>query len=187
MLTRIRWIPAVLVLIFAAVLTVRLVTALSAKHGGENIKPTSPDSPDASIEDFSYIQEGSGGVGWQVRAKRAEIFEADHRARLLDVHVRVDRPGGDGLSVSADEGLFDTLTKNVVIRQYRGLLRLRLDNGYIAETRQVAWDQRAKEMSSPDPVRILGPNVDIQGIGFVLNATARSLKVVKDVRVAITP
>jgi LPS export ABC transporter protein LptC len=173
--------------VLTVMFVVRVSTGLKTKQAmGGRISPPSGQAS-ASIDHFSYVQEKSGGIAWQVNAKRAEIYDADHQAKLSDVRVRIDNPKGVGLSLVGDEGILDTISKNVEIRQNRGNLRLLFDNGYVAETSRLAWNQGAKEISSPDPVRIHGPNIDIQGIGFVMSATSRSVRVLKDVRVAITP
>ncbi len=186
-MNKLLWIPAVLAVILTGIFVSRLATGLKIKHGTDGAFETSSESPNVSIDHFSYVQEKDGENEWRVSAKRAEVFEAEHRAQLSDVRITVHNSGGVGVSLEGDEGVFDTLSKNVLIRQHRGNVRLLLDNGLVAETNRLAWDHAAREMSSPDPVRIHGPNVDIHGIGFVLNASTRSVRVLKDVRVAITP
>ena len=79
---------------------------------------------DAWIQGFTYRQTQAGAAKWEVVAKRAQIFEADHRAKLEDVTVYLYEKNSKQVTVEAEQGIIDTKTKNVDLENQEEFLPL---------------------------------------------------------------
>jgi lipopolysaccharide export system protein LptC len=163
---------------------------LLASHRGSELVPVLPltqsgERADAGIDQFTFTQSRSGKVQWQVKAQRARLFEADHRAVLEHVQVTLYGPRGLEFHVEGDEGTVDTATKNFVLSKQTGAMTVHLENGYTIVTNRLAWTDARREVATAEPVTLTGNGVVITGRGLLGKLDSEEFQILNDVHVEI--
>jgi LPS export ABC transporter protein LptC len=128
----------------------------------------------------------SGAVQWHVQAERAHMTEAEHQAVLEDVHVTLYGQNGWELKLSGDEGTIDTTKKNFTLRRRNGTIPVHLQSGYTIYTNHLNWEEDRREVSTRDPVTIIGQGMEITGRGLIGQLDSEEFKILDDVHVEIT-
>ena len=77
--------------------------------------PGSMDPADAKISQFTFTQTKGDTVQWKVQAQEARLFERDRRATLRVVAVTLFGKQGKDVTVTGDEGILNTETKDFVL------------------------------------------------------------------------
>src|SRR3989442_381059 len=83
----------------------------------------------AGLQEFSFAQSKGGLVDWKIHARQAQLFEADAKAVLNDVHVTLMGTDGVTMTVAGDEGTINITSKDFVISKRSGNLALILNGG----------------------------------------------------------
>lgn len=141
---------------------------------------------DAGIDQFSFMQSKAGAVQWHVQAQRASMTEAEHQAVLEDVQVTLYGQKGWELKLSGDEGTIDTVRKNFTLIRRNGTIPVQLQNGYTIYTNHLNWVEDRREVTTEDPVTIIGQGMEITGRGLVGKLDSEEFKILDDVHVEIT-
>lgn len=159
----------------------------------ESVPPPSSASPgplgrsDAGIDQFKFIQSRAGVVQWEVRAQRAHVFEAEHRALLEQVQVTLYGAKGWELKLEGDEGTIDLTRKDFLLVKHADQITVRLQSGYTIKTNHLAWADQEREVRTGDPVTISGHGLVVQGRGLIGKLDTEEFKIAQDVRVVIAP
>lgn len=160
--------------------------AESIPSGGKLTSETL-ERADAKISEFVFTQSNKDEIEWKITAKQARLFEDEKQARLNDVTVTLYGRQGKEFSVRGDEGTFDITTKSFSLFNKEVPLVIETKDGYTVYTNHVTWANERKEVSTNDPVRIVGRGVEVTGRGFVGRLTSEEFEVREDVRVALVP
>jgi len=175
-------------LVLSAVLAVSLVYLLVTRTESvpRSINSGTLAQVDAGIDQFSFMQSKGGAVQWHVEAKQARMTEAEHQAILDDVHVTLYGQKGWELKLSGDEGTIDTTKKNFTLLRRNGTIPVHLQNGYTIYTNHLSWEEERRQVSTNDPVTIMGQGLEITGRGLVGKLDSEEFTIVDDVHVEIT-
>jgi LPS export ABC transporter protein LptC len=175
-------------LVLSAVLAVSLVYLLVTRTESvpRSMTPGTLAQVDAGIDQFSFMQSKGGSVQWHVQAQRARMTEAEHQAILEDVHVTLYGQKGWELKLSGDEGSIDTTKKNFTLLRRNGTIPVHLQSGYTIYTNHLNWEEERREVSTKDPVTIIGQGMEITGRGLVGKLDSEEFKILDDVHVEIT-
>ena len=165
------------ILVFVAAGPARRVPQASA--------PILPQRADADLQEFSFTQSKGGLVDWKIQARQAQLFEADAKAVLNDVHVTLMGTDGVTMTVAGDEGTINTTSKDFVISKRSGNLALILNGGFTIFTPRIRWDNQALRIWTDESVRITGPRLEVTGQGMDAFPASREMRVRHDVRVGI--
>ena len=141
---------------------------------------------DAGIQGFKYRQTQSGMTKWEVVAKRAQIFETEHRAQLEDVTIHLFGKEDKQMTVEAEQGTINTKTKNIELHNQKDFLAVRLANGYTIFSKQLQWMESSHQIQSQTPVMIKGQGLTITGTGLVGNIDEEKFQILNDVRVEVS-
>lgn len=161
-----------------------------------NAESTSPGGPmtsnaieqaDARISGFNFTQSTGDEVEWEIQAKQARLFEDEKRALLNEVDVTLYGKKGKELTVSGEEGTFHTKSKHFVLANRTSPLVVETAGGYTIYTQHLEWANDTKEISTDDPVRIVGHGVEVTGRGMIGKLGSEEFEVLQDVRVALLP
>ena len=144
-----------------------------------------PQAADAGLQEFSFVQSKDGLVDWRIRAKQAQVFDADAKAFLNDVHVTLTGADGVSMTVEGDEGTINTSSKDFVVGKRSGDLALVLQSGYTIYTPRINWVNQEHRLWTDEAVRIKGPRLEITGQGMDVLLTTREMRIRRDVRVGI--
>jgi LPS export ABC transporter protein LptC len=145
------------------------------------------DRADAGINEFTFLQSKGGAVQWQVKAHRARIIEAEHQANLEQVEVTLYGAQGWEMKLEGDEGTMNTATKNFTLIRRDSPIAVQLQNGYTIYTNHLLWVDERREVSTRDPVTMIGQGLEITGRGLVGKLDSEEFKVLEDVHVEIAP
>lgn len=151
------------------------------------VTPGSLDRADAGIDQFTFLQSRAGAVQWEVQAQHARMIEAEHEAILQQVEVTLYGAKGWEMKLKGDEGTINTATKNFTLVRRDGPIPVQLQNGYTIYTNHLSWHDERREVTTNDPVRIVGEGVEIQGRGLVGKLDVEEFKILEDVHVEMAP
>ena len=140
---------------------------------------------DAGIQNFRFVQSEAGTVKWEVRARRARLFEGEGRALLEDVHVNLFGPQGRELRLAGEEGAIDMTRKDFTLAQRNGTLAVVLESGYTVYTNHLVWSEEQRVIRTGDPVTIVGHGLEVKGKGLLGKLDSEEFEVLEDVRVEI--
>ncbi len=132
------------------------------------------------------MQMRDGYRQWEIRARAARLYEESHYALLEDVAVELQSPQWS-MRFRADQGKIDTARRDFAVQNNRRKdLAISFSNGYRAVVSSLRWDQNRREATSPGPVRLEGPGVEIKGVGLVADLEQSRIRILQNVR-AIFP
>jgi lipopolysaccharide export system protein LptC len=94
---------------------------------------------------------------------------------------------GKELTVSGEEGTFNTTTKHFVLSNRKTHLVVETGGGYTIYTNHLEWANDTKQISTEDDVRIVGHGVQVTGRGLLGKIGSEEFEVLKDVRVDLLP
>ena len=142
---------------------------------------------DSGIEGFTFLQTKGGAVQWQVKAHQARMIESEHQANLDKVEVTLYGAQGWEMKLEGDEGTMNTATKGFTLIRRDSPIAVQLQNGYTIYTNHLSWMDERREVSTGDPVTIMGQGLEITGRGLVGKLDSEEFKVLEDVHVEIAP
>lgn len=142
---------------------------------------------DAGIEHVTFRQSRDGSVQWEVRAERAEVFEAERSAQLDRVRVTLYGAQGPELTLHSETGTIDTETRDFELTNTGEPLQVDLEGGYTVFTNRLAWTEATGELHTEDPVTIVGQGMTVSGRGLVGKLDAEEFQVQQDVHVKLAP
>jgi len=183
---KIRWGLTFLVLIMAIFIGHRVYTHMEANKPPSVLSSPEIRPADAWIEGFTYRQTQSGVAKWEVVAKRARIIEAENLAQLEDVTVHLFEKGDKQLTVEADQGMINTKTKNIELRNHKDFLSVRLNNGYTIYSKHLQWWDSSRQVKSQTSVVIKGKGLTVTGTGLVGNVDAEEFQILSNVRAEVS-
>ncbi|MBI3351732.1 MAG: LPS export ABC transporter periplasmic protein LptC [Nitrospirae bacterium] len=141
---------------------------------------------DIHIGNFSFFQTKEGGKEWELRARKAELFESQNKAVLEGIHVTIHTESGMEISFQGDEGTIDTKRKNFHIQNKSIPIQINMSNGYQAEMMQVDWDNEKKQILSESPIIIRGGNWDVHGNGFIFKTNSEEFLIKRNIEAHVT-
>lgn len=176
-----------LVLVLSSALVYVLLTRTDTKSSPTPMSAADLTKGDAGIEHVTFRQSRDGSVQWEVRAERAEVFEAERSAHLDTVLVTLYGDEGPELTLHAEQGTIDTETRDFELINSRDPLEVQLEGGYTVFTNRLAWVEASGELHTQDPVTIVGNGMVVYGRGLVGKLETEEFQVQQDVRVQLAP
>jgi LPS export ABC transporter protein LptC len=137
--------------------------------------------PDVEMTDFRFFSTKAGRVEWEIQAKFGSVFEKRHEAMLRDIQVTFRNPNGMGMTLQGEEGILDTISRDFQITNQNDPIKVTLDQDYQLYTSTLDWVNGAREIRSDAPVRILGPNLQVEGRGFLASLNLQEMQVLDDI------
>jgi LPS export ABC transporter protein LptC len=120
-------------------------------------------SPDMCVEDMYLLEQAGFTAGWEVIAKKAELYDAEQLAVLHQFHARRFEQPAEPLQMTAARGQIDRVTGDIAVR---GTVRLQYQAGYTIETEALDWYAADRVLYTEAPVKIRNPSISIAGIGL---------------------
>jgi len=173
--------------VLTAFLGYLLVVNADSTPPTQSMTPAALEQADAKISQFNFTQSKGDAIEWEIQAKQARLFESEKRAFLNEVDVTLYGEKGKEVTVSGDEGTFYMKTKHFALANKTGALVVETAAGYTIFTNHLEWANDKKEISTDDPVRIVGHGVEVTGRGMIGKLGSEEFEVLQDVRVALIP
>ncbi len=176
-----------LVLVLSSSLVYVLLTRTDTKSSPRPLPAADLTEGDAGIEHVTFRQSRDGRVQWEVRAERAEVFEAERSAQLDTVHVTLYGATGPELSLRGETGTIDTETRDFELANEHTPLEVELEGGYTVFTNRLAWTEATGELHTQDPVTIIGNGMVVHGRGLVGKVDREEFQIQREVHVQLAP
>jgi LPS export ABC transporter protein LptC len=137
-----------------------------------------------SMEGFRFSQVEKDGLAWHVQARKADLFESKV-ARLQDVEISfitTDRRQGE---LIGETGTLDTETGNAALRGVSRDVRVVTSDGYLLTTTSLFWNADERLVRTPDPFKLLGSEIYLEGKGFSANLDLYTMMVKGNVKAVL--
>ncbi|MFQ5729387.1 MAG: LPS export ABC transporter periplasmic protein LptC [Waddliaceae bacterium] len=140
---------------------------------------------DVRIKEFSFVRTKEGVSAWTLKATQAELFERRQKTFLENITAKI--PYGDGhyLRIEGDSGEVDSEKDDFALWKKNGQIAIELENNYVVKTSGVRWDESQRTILSQGPVRISGPQTEIEGNAFKILVDNQEMVVVGDVKALV--
>lgn len=156
---------------------------------GTDIKMTSlfPVAPGErllmSMEGFRFIQTVNGNSAWRMNAGSADLYESKE-AYLKDIEIvytSADKVKKQA-TLLGENGTMDTSTGDASIRRGAREVRIATSDGYLLTTDSLSWKAGERLIWTPDPFKLLGKEIYLEGRGVTADVDMRTIVVKKNVK-----
>ena len=172
-------------LIAGAIIGIAIITMMSlgsTKKKSLSLIPASISGrPDVGMTDFRFFSTKGGRLEWEIQARSTEIFERRHQALLHDVQVAFHNTDGMSMTLQGEKAILDTVSKDFQITNQKDPIRVSMNRDYHLYTSTLDWINKTRQIRSAAPVRIQGPNLEIQGTGLLASLALQEIQVLHDV------
>lgn len=137
---------------------------------------------DVGVADFKFYQVRDGRLEWQIRARKADVYEQEHTVFLKDITLILKTLQGFTVTFDGEEGKLNTETGDFFLRKAQEDIKIHFSNGYDVKTNNINWNEERREISTESPVEITGPGgVEIRGRGLIALMEEQELRLTHDV------
>jgi len=171
-------------LVAGVVMSLVIVVVIGLGSKKKNISLISASisgKPDVEMTDFRFFSTKNGQVEWEIQAKVGSIFEQKHQAFLHDIQVTFHNTNGMGMTFQGEKGILDTVSKDFKITNQKDPIQVLMNQDYQLYTSTLDWINKTSQIRSDAPVKIQGPNLLIQGTGFLSTLALQEMQVLHDV------
>ncbi len=137
-----------------------------------------------SMEGFRVTQSENGRVAWRVRARNADLYE-NKEAQLKDVSITFIAPDNKEAELIGEVGVMDTASGNASIKRVNQEVRIVTSEGYLLTTSSLFWKARERLVSTPDPFKLLGTEIYLEGKGLTADVDMRKVMVNNNVKAVL--
>jgi len=137
-----------------------------------------------SMQGFRFTQSENGRVAWRMRAGSADLYE-NKEAQLKDLEITFTAPDLKVAALIGDAGRMDTATGDASIRGVEHEVRVVTSDGYLLTTRSLSWRAGPRLVNTPDPFKLLGKEIYLEGKGLSANADMRTIVVQNNVKAVL--
>ncbi len=137
-----------------------------------------------SMDGFRFAQTEDGRVSWRINSSRTDLFES-REARLKDVEIHFQEPDGRKVVLIGETGVMDTLNGNATIRRGAREVRIVTSDGYVMTTNTLFWRADDRVVTTPDPFKVLGNEIYLEGKGFSADVDLRKMLVKSNVKAVL--
>lgn len=146
--------------------------------------PTSGSRLIMSMEGFRFSQAENGRLSWRMRARKADLYESKE-ALLKDIDITftsTDRRQGE---LIGESGTMDTATGDAALRGVSHDVRLVTSDGYLLTTSSLFWKAGERLVRTPDPFKLLGSEIYLEGKGLSANLDMHTIVVSGNVKAVL--
>jgi LPS export ABC transporter protein LptC len=137
-----------------------------------------------SMEGFRLAQTEKGRVTWRMSASMTELFE-NKEALMKDIEIMFLNPDGRNVALIGENGVMDTTSGNATIRRGVREVRVVTSDGYLMTTNSLFWKADERLVRTPDPFKVLGKEIYLEGKGFSAEVDMRKVVVDKNVKAVL--
>jgi LPS export ABC transporter protein LptC len=137
-----------------------------------------------SMEGFRFAQSENGRVSWRMNARSANLY-ASKEAQLKDIEIVFITPDKKEAALIGDVGIMDTVTGNASVRRDSHEVRVVTSDGYLLTTDSLTWKASDRLVLTPDPFKVLGSEIYLEGRGLTANLDMRMIVVNNNVKAVL--
>ncbi|HUI68614.1 MAG TPA: LPS export ABC transporter periplasmic protein LptC [Nitrospirota bacterium] len=137
-----------------------------------------------SMEGFKFAQSEDGRVSWRMNARSANLYSSKE-AQLKDIEIVYITPENKEAALIGDVGIMDTVTGNASVRRDSHEVRVVTGDGYLLTTDSLTWKAGDRLVLTPDPFKLLGSEIYLEGRGLTANVDMRKIVVNNNVKAVL--
>lgn len=137
---------------------------------------------DIRLTDMDYTEVQEGKPLWRIKAHEAKYYEGEQKTLLTQVDLTLFMETDREVHLNSDYGLLHTGRKDI---ELWGRVSARVPQGYEVHADKVYYDHEAQKIRSQSPVRLTGPQVDLQGNQWHYDLTTSKAFVEGEVRAMV--
>ncbi len=137
-----------------------------------------------SMEGFRITQSENGRVAWRMRARNADLYE-NKEAQLKDLAITFISPDNKEAELIGETGVMDTVSGNASVSRINQEVRIVTSEGYLLTTSSLFWKARERRVSTPDPFKLLGREIYLEGKGLSADVDMRKVVVNNNVKAVL--
>lgn len=137
-----------------------------------------------SMEGFRLTRSENGRIVWRMDARNADLYESKV-AQLRDLEITFIAPDKRQAALIGESGMMDTVTGNASIKSRNREVRIVTSEGYLLTTNSLFWKAGQRLVSTPDPFKLLGSEIYMEGKGISANVDMRTIVVNNNVKAVL--
>jgi LPS export ABC transporter protein LptC len=137
-----------------------------------------------SMQGFRFTQSEQGRISWRMQAREADLYE-NKEARLKDLEITFFSPDKREGVLIGEAGTMDTVTGNASISRVSREVRVVTSDGYLLTTNSLFWKAGERLVRTPDPFKLLGSEIYLEGKGLSANLGLRTIMVNSNVKAVL--
>lgn len=136
-----------------------------------------------SMEGFRLVRSEGGAAVWRMSASAADLYESKE-AQLSDVEILYGGAArrvtllGDTARLKLDSG-------DAVIRRGTRDVKIITSDGYLVTTASLAWNAGERTIRTPEPFKVLGRELYLEGTGLKADVDLHTLTVNGNVKAVL--
>ncbi len=137
-----------------------------------------------SMEGFRFVQSENGRISWRMHARKADLYESKE-ARLHDIEITFIAPDNKEGVLYGEAGSMDTVTGNASVHRMSREVRVVTSDGYLLTTDSLYWKAGDRLVRTPDPFKLIGNEIYLEGKGLSTNLDMRTMVVDSHVKAVL--
>ena len=177
--------PILAIALISAVLATGVFLYINSRmyyKGGFSAEKIESSAADIRIEKARYVETRDGREEWEVEADSALYFKADNITVFENVKVIFYSKNGISYTLVGKKGRLKNDTKDMDVA---GDVVVTSADGYELRTDSLRYTAGMKQISTKDRVVFTGPNMKIEGVGFLADMLTERVSVLADVRTVL--
>jgi LPS export ABC transporter protein LptC len=155
----------------------------SREEPGQRTAQQDKPLPDQVISDFSITETASGKKEWNMKARKAYIYDSRDLLEAEDMEVKFfDENGRVRSRLVADTGKINRATNDM---EARGRVVVIGSSGVILETETLKWLSKTRKIISDDSVKVVREGDVLTGVGFRGDPDLGSFEILRDMKATI--
>ena len=149
-------------------------------------KPPSANSDvaaDLKLDRVHYTETREGVKEWELEAASAVYYREQNTLTLEKVRATFYGKNQETYVLVGERGRYNTQTK--VIEAFDGVV-VDSSSGYQLRTQGLRYEADQRELRTSDPVEIKGPDMQIEGVGMVVELNRQFMKILGGVTATLT-
>jgi LPS export ABC transporter protein LptC len=159
--------------ILSSILIVGILIILSYNDNNVKIRPSYQTS---AMDNLHLTQTDDNKVHWELQAENA-IFPIDKKEVILK-SIGLTINNSPKIYLTSDSGIYEVDSGNVTLNEPVEVIMK--DTKF--STDSLNWNSSDEIISTKDPVKFLGSNFLIEGIGLTAKVTHQKVKIQKNVK-----
>lgn len=147
--------------------------------------PSAVSQAEVRLGPFSFVQTRDGAPAWKLTARQGRVFEKEQRADMRGVSATIHSARGWTLTLEGDAGVFDLATKNFSLTREKPMYIQTHDGYTLRVSSALTWLNGPGTIVATGPVRLQGPQIEINGQRLTVLVDAQEVTVSGDVQARV--
>jgi len=130
-----------------------------------------------SMDGFQFSQYAGKKTTWQMVARSADLY-GNKEAKLKELEITFHSPDDrTQAKLRGETGTMDTVTGDASVRRGEKDVTIVTSDGYLLNTNSLFWKAGEQLVWTPEPFKLVGSEIFLEGVGLSAYADMRSLVV----------